>query len=205
MRKLLSFAFFVGLFLNQAVLAQDSPLQNLLKYDAASVELERGCSGTIICQRLVITAAHCRTTGQRVTVILRDGRRIPGRVIKHDKSIDVAIIRLDTTEKLPSIDIASDYPPDGVEMLLYGDTYGAGKIRRFRANVKYQGDGGWLDLYSNTSAIAGESGGGGFYNGKYYGTIARCDDLSAGGSWTGLSPTPGTRKLVASVDCKCPS
>ncbi len=192
----------------------DSPLQEIIKYDRASVVISpRGCSGTLICPRTVLSAGHCYKIGQRVTVRLYSGSSVTGKVIAHrDRDgVDVAIIRLDSSvNNLDSIPVASEYPPDGSEVQIYGRAAAIGNtnITHFKGKVEWRGDGGFLDVVGDYAAAAGESGGGGFYKGKVIGVVARTGKkaMHTGvGSWTGLSNTPGVYEMVAASPCSNPA
>ena len=199
-----------------------SAVQNMLSYDAASCTISgSGCSGTLICPQTVLTAAHCQTTRQRVTVRLSNGTRVEGRVIAHRQNygVDAAIIRLDSkVTDISPVPVASDYPPHNTEVFVYGRarSSGSSKITRFRCKVDVRGDGGWLDLVGDTAAIGGESGGGVFFGGKLIGIVSRSDsDWSqkrgrpiAYGTWTGVSVTDRTYKFVTENLCRdkyCPT
>lgn len=200
------------------------PSLNILKYDAASVVISgSGCSGTLICPQTVLTAAHCQTTRQRVTVRFRNGSSIEGKVIAKEENkgdgVDAAIIRLESKViGIEPVPVASDYPPHNTEVLVYGRANASGntKITRFRSKVDLRGDGGWLDLVGDTAAIGGESGGGAFYDGKLIGVVSRSNSdwkKRRGrpviyGTWTGVSVTDRTYKLVTENLCRdkyCPT
>ncbi len=186
--------------------------ERLVQYDRASVRIESGCSGTLVGPRQVLTAGHCYETGQRVVVILHDGRRFAGRVVcARDDEIDAALICLDTKAVLPFVPLAEQPPPVGAEVLVYGVPSAAGvdRILRYRARVKSR-DGRWLELTGRTAPIAGESGGGVFYDGKLVGVIARTQNRVAlytgQGNWGAATKTSGLLSLLARRrrgDCGC--
>lgn len=214
---LLRFAIFLIIIFALISLArsQDTPLQQIIKYDRASVTISpTGCSGTLICPRTVLTAGHCyKRIGQRVTVNLSSGSRVEGKVIatRDRDGVDVTIIRLDSAvNNLDSIPVASEYPPDGSEIQIYGRAAAINnsQITRFSGKVEWRGDGGFLDVVGEYAAAGGESGGGGFYKGKVIGVVARTGSkaMKTGvGSWTGLSNTPGVYEMVSANPCSVPA
>ena len=71
-------------------------------------------TGFIIEQRLVATAYHVVPKGKTATVVFEDGER--AEVVEHvacDPIRDVAVLRIDTTRKLKSLELASTLPAAG--------------------------------------------------------------------------------------------
>src|SRR5437867_12066553 len=61
-------------------------------------------SGVIINEKChVLTNNHVVDEAQRLKVTLTDGSMFDGKVIDKDESTDLAIIKLDSTETLPSL------------------------------------------------------------------------------------------------------
>lgn len=51
----------------------------------------------------ILTNAHVVEDADRVTVILKDGRRFDGNVLGVDEVTDLAVVKIDTTESLPTV------------------------------------------------------------------------------------------------------
>jgi len=71
--------------------------------------VERGTGSGFIVNRQgdIITNAHVVEGADRVTVILRDGRRFTGRVLGKDDLTDIAVVRLDNAQNLPVVTLGS--------------------------------------------------------------------------------------------------
>ncbi|HAN46063.1 MAG TPA: serine protease [Cyanobacteria bacterium UBA8156] len=71
--------------------------------------VERGTGSGFIVNRQgdIITNAHVVEGADRVTVILRDGRRFTGRVLGKDDLTDIAVVRLDNAQNLPLVTLGS--------------------------------------------------------------------------------------------------
>ncbi|MGQ9866247.1 MAG: HhoA/HhoB/HtrA family serine endopeptidase [Pseudanabaenaceae cyanobacterium] len=71
--------------------------------------VERGTGSGFIVNRQgdIITNAHVVEGADRVTVLLRDGRRFTGRVLGKDDLTDIAVVRLDNAQNLPVVTLGS--------------------------------------------------------------------------------------------------
>jgi len=108
-------------FLTPPAQAQTEEEVNVQVYSQASpavVSIEAGestGSGSIISEDgLILTNAHVVSQAQQVTVVLADGRRVPGEVIAFGEGgLDLAAIRIQGEEDLPTIPLA---PPNRVQV-----------------------------------------------------------------------------------------
>lgn len=120
MRKILSIAFFLGLFLNQIALAQDYSPDRVL----ASVRIgERGgCSGTIFLiheeYAWGISAYHCsNAVGTTFTFGNPDGSEGSGRWIALDRDSDLSMFKTWSKDVLASVAVPGFEQPKG-QMLI---------------------------------------------------------------------------------------
>lgn len=105
-----------GRLLTQNAQAQSEEDVNVRVYAEASpavVSVEAGGStgsGSIISSDgLVLTNAHVVSQAQQVTVVLSDGRRVPGEVIAFGGGgLDLAAIQLQGQQDLPTIELAPE-------------------------------------------------------------------------------------------------
>lgn len=86
-------------------------------------------SGVIIEENgLAITNAHVVRDADEITIALTDGREFPAKILLKDDSSDLALLHIDTTEKLP---IARLQPSETLEVgdlvLAIGNPFGVGQ------------------------------------------------------------------------------
>jgi len=122
-----------ALFLTPVAQAETEEEVNVRVYSEASpavVSIEAGGStgsGSIISSDgLVLTNAHVVSQAQQVTVVLADGRRVPGEVIAFGEGgLDLAAIRLQGERNLPTIPLGSrDSVQVGQRAFAIGNPFG---------------------------------------------------------------------------------
>jgi S1-C subfamily serine protease len=99
-------------------------------------QYERGGSGVIIHPSgIIVTNAHTVYRANRVQVNLDDGQTFPAKIIKFVNAMDLALLKIDTPELLPFVDIAnSDSIRLGQDVITIGnspllkETVSGGKI-----------------------------------------------------------------------------
>lgn len=69
------------------------------------------CSGFFIDKTIIATAGHCVNQGEKVRVVLRDGRVMEGTTFHDDDTQDVALIRVDNKEPVSYTTLRCDYKP----------------------------------------------------------------------------------------------
>jgi S1-C subfamily serine protease len=125
-------------------------------------------SGVIIDERChVLTNNHVVEDARRLKITLTDGRMFSGRVKGTDETTDLAVVKLDSTETLPSATLGnSDNLKVGQIVIAIGNPFGltggptvtAGIVSSL--NRKIQFDKGILELIQTDAAInPGNSGG----------------------------------------------
>ena len=83
-------------------------------------------TGVVIDERgYVITNYHVVEGVGRIQVTMEDGKTLIGRLIAHDPSTDLAIIKVNATESLPVIPIGTSSDlMSGEEVIAIGNAYG---------------------------------------------------------------------------------
>ncbi|MBF2029402.1 MAG: trypsin-like peptidase domain-containing protein [Oscillatoriales cyanobacterium C42_A2020_001] len=118
-------------------------------------------SGSIVSSNgrdnLVITNNHVVRGSSQVFVRTADGRRIPGQVIGTDSRYDLALIQLNTSEQLPTVQFAngSGIQP-GQPVIAIGSPYGRPGVMTVGSFNSTRGNG---DLQASVVLRPGNSGG----------------------------------------------
>jgi len=118
-------------------------------------------SGSIVSSNgrdnLVITNNHVVRGSSQVFVRTADGRRIPGQVIGTDSRNDLALIQLNTSEQLPTVQFASGNGiQPGQTVIAIGSPYGRPGVMTVGAFNTVRGNG---DLQASVVLRPGNSGG----------------------------------------------
>jgi len=142
---------------------------------------------------VVVTAYHVVQGADRVTVKLQDGRRFISKNIKSDPMTDLAIVRIETKEKLPALQWGDSSAMDiGDRVLAVGAPFGlggtvtqgivSGKGRSLRLN-RYE------DFIQTDAAINPGNSGGPLVNleGKVIGVNSVIKTMSGGFQGIGLA------------------
>lgn len=76
----------------------------------------------------IITNHHVIKNADEITVVLSDRRQFPAKVVLKDKRTDLAVLKIETKEKLPFLDFAdSDALEVGDLVLAIGNPFGVGQ------------------------------------------------------------------------------
>jgi len=81
---------------------------------------------------LIVTNAHV-VGSQSIRVVLPDGRELPGRLMAHEPSLDLAALKVDA-EGLPAIELGDSRRLRPGELVISLDTPGVSRARRRRAS-----------------------------------------------------------------------
>lgn len=118
-------------------------------------------SGSIVSsngrENLVITNNHVVRGSSQVFVRTADGRRIPGQVVGTDRRYDLALIQLNTSEPLPTVQFAGrDGIQPGQPVIAIGSPYGRPGVMTAGSFTSMRSNG---DLQASVVLRPGNSGG----------------------------------------------
>lgn len=150
------------------------------------VMIDDKCSGFMVADKLVATAAHCLELGEKTAITTRDGRKFQGITIHSDASTDTALVYLDKSPKLAYTPLACGYEPrvgDRITVIGHpafvfpwfvskGFVAGDGQLPNFPHHFI------WLDA----SIVGGNSGGPVFVNGYVVGITSVALSTTHGGA-----------------------
>lgn len=140
------------------------------------VKVDENCSGVFVSRNIVATAGHCTSLNAAHTITLRDGRSFKGMTILDDDSQDVALIFVDTKDKIEYAPLYCDYSAQiGDRVTIIG--HPAMVFQWFVSHGYVGGFGktsdGVIEYIWTTAPIApGNSGGPVFYNGSVIGLVS---------------------------------
>jgi len=125
-------------------------------------------SGTLIADRLVITAAHVVQGASKITCDF-NGERVEATVIKADRDVDLATLKLSAAVQPSPITLAFRSPAQGSLVELWG--FGANVFRSFDATLISRTDRGPTNARGShgQTTVGGDSGGGAVYEGQLIG------------------------------------
>lgn len=124
------------------------------------------CSATIVGPRnpdgtyRLVSAAHCCTrVGERVRLVMRDGRSFTGEYIAIDRTSDVSVIRSDRVEGFLPFALVADTDPEP-NLTIWHAGYGVDRPGNREAGVVTGSVNGAGQIAYRLSVSPGDSGGG---------------------------------------------